>query len=83
MSTIEKVCSGDLFIARANDVFTVNCNILKDISKSVDIIGIRGMWASCSAAKPVMIVATTTLSSNFSSWGGKPAGLKEFKNSCG
>ncbi|KAJ8876421.1 hypothetical protein PR048_020866 [Dryococelus australis] len=36
----------------ANDVFTGNCNRLKDIGKSVGIMGILGMFASWPAAGP-------------------------------
>ncbi|KAJ8878591.1 hypothetical protein PR048_019172 [Dryococelus australis] len=36
----------------ANDVFTGNCNRLKDIGKSVGIMGIHGMFASWPAAGP-------------------------------
>jgi len=43
MPTIEKVCPWDSFIVRENDIFTGNCKFLKDIGKSVGIIGICGM----------------------------------------
>jgi len=47
---------------RANETFTENYKRLKDIRKSVGIIEICGMCASCPAAGPVRIVATIKLS---------------------
>lgn len=60
MPTIEKVYPWDLFIVRENDIFTGGFNHLKDIGKSVYIIGIREMRVTCPVVGPVMIVVTIT-----------------------